>query len=95
MNYKNYFKINLLVLILLGYFIIAQQSDYNDGTLLNYSFSDENSRTITLPKELIEISGLAVTRDNRVFAHNDEIGTVYEINIETGNIQNQFNLGTK
>jgi len=76
-------------------FAIAQQNALNEGTLHYYDFLGDNSKTITLPKELIEISGLAVTVDNRLFAHNDEIGTVYEINIETGNIQKQFNLGTK
>ncbi len=95
MNYKSYFKINFLVLILLGYFIIAQQSDCTDGTLLNYSFSDEHSRIITLPKKLNEISGLAVTGDDRLFSHNDEIGTVYEIDISTGKIINEFYLGKK
>ena len=75
MNYKNYFKINLLVLIPLGYFIIAQQIDCNVGTLYNYSFSEEHSRTISLPNRLIEISGLAVTGDDRLFSHNDEIET--------------------
>ena len=95
MNYKSYFKINFLVLILLGCFIIAQQSDCNDRTLLNYSFSDEHSRTITLPKQLNEISGLTVTGDDRLFSHNDEIGTVYEVDIETGKILNQFYLGKK
>lgn len=95
MNYKNYFKINFLVLILLGYFIIAQQSDCTDGTLLNYSFSDEHSRTITLPKQLNEISGLAITGNNRLLAHNDEVGIIYEVDISTGEITNEFYLGKK
>lgn len=95
MNYKSYFKINFLVLILLGYFIIAQQSDCTDGTLLNYSFSDEHSRTITLPKQLNEISGLAITGNNRLLAHNDEVGIIYEVDISTGEITNEFYLGKK
>ena len=95
MNYKSNFKINLSVLIFLGYFIMAQQSDCNDGTLINYSFSDEHTRTITLPRRLNEISGLAVTGEDRLFSHNDEVGTVYEVDIETGKILNQFYLGKK
>jgi len=81
MSYKSNFKINLSVLFFLAYLIIAQQSDCNVGTLHNYSFSDKHSRAITLPKQLNEISGLTVTGDNRLFAHNDEVGTVYEIDI--------------
>ena len=76
-------------------FLIAQQSDCNDGTLLNYSFSEKNSRKITLPKQLNEISGLTVTADDRLFSHNDEIGTVYEVDISTGKIINKFYLGKK
>ncbi|MCH8033833.1 MAG: SdiA-regulated domain-containing protein [Bacteroidetes bacterium] len=76
-------------------FTIAQQNALNEGTLPNYNFSEEHSRTITLPKQLNEISGLAITGDNRLFAHNDEIGTVYEVDIKTGKILYQFYLGKK
>ena len=47
------------------------------------------------PKKLNEISGLAITVDNRLFAHNDELGTIYEINISTWEILNEFYLGEK
>ena len=75
--------------------MFAQQGYLGDGTLLNYSFSDEHSRIITLPKQLNEISGLSMTGDNRLFAHNDEVGTVYELDISTGKIINEFYLGKK
>ncbi len=88
-------KIVSLSLLLFLCFIIAQQSDCIHGTLHNYSFSDKHSRAITLPKQLNEISGLAVTGDNRLFAHNDEVGTVYEIDISAGKIINEFYLGKK
>jgi uncharacterized protein YjiK len=74
-------------------FTIAQQNELNEGTLHHYDFSGDKSKTITLPKELNEISGLTITDDGRLFAHNDEIGEVYELDIETGNILNQFKLG--
>jgi len=76
-------------------FAIAQQNALNEGTLHYYDFLGDNSKTITLPKELIEISGLAVTGDNRVFAHNDEVGIVYEVDISTGQITNEFYFGKK
>ncbi len=88
-------KIICSSLLLFLCFIIAQQSDCTDGTLLNYSFSDKHSRTITLPKKLIEISGLAVTGDNRLLVHNDEVGTVYEVDISAGEIIYEFYLGKK
>jgi uncharacterized protein YjiK len=75
--------------------LISQEFGFGESTLLNYDFSNKNSRTISLPKELIEISGLAVTEDDRLFSHNDEIGTVYEVDISTGIIINEFYLGKK
>jgi uncharacterized protein YjiK len=76
-------------------FAIAQQNDLNEGTLHHYDFSGEKSKTVTLPKKLNEISGLAITGDNRLLVHNDEVGTVYEVDISTGEITNEFNLGKK
>jgi len=75
--------------------IIAQQDALNEGTLNDYNFSGGHSKTVTLPKQLNEISGLAVTWDDRLFAHNDEVGTVYEVDISTGEITNEFYLGKK
>jgi uncharacterized protein YjiK len=76
-------------------FTIAQQDALNEGTLNDYNFSGEHSKTVTLPKQLTEISGLAITKDNRLFAHNDEVGAVYEVDISTGEITNEFYLGKK
>jgi uncharacterized protein YjiK len=81
--------------LLFLYFTCAQQNTQTEGTLNHYDFSNGKSKTITLAKELNEISGLAISGDDRLFAHNDEIGIVYELNIETGNILNQFHLGKK
>jgi len=76
-------------------FTIAQQNALNEGTLNDYDFSGEQSKTVTLPKQLNEISGLAITGDNRLFTHNDEVGTVYEVDLSTGEILNEFYLGKK
>ena len=81
--------------LLFLYFAIAQQNDITDGTLQRYDFSGDYSNTITLPKELNEISGLAISGDDRLFAHNDEVGTVYELDISTWEILNKFYLGKK
>jgi len=88
-------KINLLAIIGLCFLTFAQKGDGDIGTLHNYDFSGDNSKTFFLTKELKEISGLAVTADNRYFAHNDEKGTVYEIDISNGTILNEFYLGKK
>jgi hypothetical protein len=45
-----------------------------------------------LAAELHEISGLAVTRDGRVFAHGDEDATVYQLDPRTGEVTARFGL---
>ena len=46
-----------------------------------------------MPNELKEISGLALTPDGNVLAHDDEIGRVYVIDPRGGRIVKRFNLG--
>lgn len=46
-----------------------------------------------MPEELNEISGLALTPDGRLLAHDDEIGKVYEIDPRRGEILKSFMLG--
>ena len=45
-----------------------------------------------LPGRLQEISGLAMTMDNRLLAHNDEKGVIYEIDYRNGVIVKAFQL---
>jgi uncharacterized protein YjiK len=46
-----------------------------------------------MPGRLDEISGLAVTADGRLFAHDDERGTVHEIDRTTGEVGKRFSIG--
>lgn len=46
-----------------------------------------------LPRQLSEISGLAVTDDGRLLAHGDENGIVYELDPHAGKIVKSFALG--
>lgn len=46
-----------------------------------------------LPDELAELSGLALTTDDRLFAHGDEFGQVFEIDYRRGVIVKSFSLG--
>lgn len=50
-------------------------------------------RTINLSKGLLEISGLAAGEGDTVYAHNDEHGIVYRINLQNGDILSAFALG--
>ncbi|HEU4879180.1 MAG TPA: SdiA-regulated domain-containing protein [Gemmatimonadaceae bacterium] len=46
-----------------------------------------------MPTELREISGLALTPDGRLFAHDDEISRIYEIDARRGTIVKSFLVG--
>ncbi len=46
-----------------------------------------------LPKQLKEISGLAFSADERLFAHNDERAVIHQIDWQHGNIVKTFSLG--
>jgi hypothetical protein len=48
-----------------------------------------------LPAELSEISGLALTPDERLFAHNDESARITEIDYRRGTIIKRFYAGEK
>ncbi len=48
-----------------------------------------------LPGQLAEISGIALTSDGRLLAHNDEAGRVFEIDYRRGVVVKQFLLGKK
>lgn len=51
------------------------------------------ARQFFLPQGLDEISGLAVASSDSVYAHNDENGIVYEIELGTGKVVRAFALG--
>jgi uncharacterized protein YjiK len=48
-----------------------------------------------LPKGLAEISGLALTDDQRLLAHNDEAGRIFEIDYRRGVVVKSFWLGSQ
>lgn len=48
-----------------------------------------------LPLALSEISGIALTPDGRLLAHNDEAGRVFEIDYRRGIIVKRFTLGAE
>ena len=52
-------------------------------------------KQIKLPKELIEISGLAYAGEKFVYTHNDEEGIVFKVSVESGEIIKKFYVGNK
>ena len=61
-------------------------------SLESYDLKVEAVKRWKLPGRLKEISGLAMTMDNRLLAHSDEKGVIYEIDYRNGSIENAFQL---
>ncbi len=61
-------------------------------SLESYTLNEETATHWKLPEHLEEISGLAMTRDNRLLAHNDERGIIFEIDYQNGSIAKAFQL---
>ena len=61
-------------------------------SLESYDLKIETATHWKLPGRLKEISGLAMTIDNRLLAHNDEKGIIYEIDYRKGLIVKAFQL---
>ena len=57
-------------------------------------FAAEPDLVWRLPNTLREISGLAVSPDGRLFAHDDERAIIYELDITRGGIVKAFTLGS-
>lgn len=64
------------------------------GSLSDYNVSSASPMRVNLPSELIEVSGITFTEDNRMFAHGDEDGDIFEIDPSTGKIIKKFYLGS-
>ena len=61
-------------------------------SLAQYSLQAETATHWKLPGRLEEISGLAMTSNNRVLAHDDENAVIYEIDYRKGSILKSFAL---
>jgi uncharacterized protein YjiK len=82
----------LLTLLLLLLPLIPDGSE--EASLLSrYNLGRKKPLQFTLPSGLREASGLAISRDGRIFSHDDEQGVVYEINPADGSRVKSFSLG--
>ena len=61
-------------------------------SLGSYELKAETAAHWKLPGRLREISGLAMTGDGRLLAHNNERGVVYEVDYRDGSIVKAFQL---
>ena len=61
-------------------------------SLGDYGLQAGSATRWELRRRLREISGLAMTSDHRLLAHNDEAGVVFEIDYRDGSIVKEFRL---
>lgn len=63
-----------------------------DGSLDGYELDADEATRWTLPRRLTEISGLALTPDERLLAHNDEEAVVFDLDLRDGSVAGRFQL---
>jgi uncharacterized protein YjiK len=81
-------------ILLITFVFFCIKPVYNQtGVLDNYNLSINNSEQFELVSELNEISGIAATKDGRLFAHNDEEGFIYQLDPKSGRVMKYFFLG--
>ena len=61
-------------------------------SLEDYGLRTGDAAHRELPRRLREVSGLAMTADHRLLAHNDEAGIVFEIDVRDGSVVKEFHL---
>ena len=61
-------------------------------SLEDYDLGAGEAAPRELPRRLREISGLAMTADHRLLAHNDEAGIVFEVDARDGSVVKEFQL---
>ncbi len=70
----------------------GQKTKKENTTLDLYNVESDEPSSIKLPEALTEISGMTITPDGRLFAHGDEAGTIYQLDIKTGEVIKRFFL---
>lgn len=82
--------VRLLPLVAIGFSTSAQQAP---DALGEYALGRHDGGSVELPRRLTEISGLAISQDGRLWAHDDERATLFEVDPESGEILQSFSLG--
>jgi uncharacterized protein YjiK len=83
----------MLVACLAAATLPASVASQAPGTLLERHDFDRRTAWFDLPARLEEVSGLAVTSDGRLFAHDDERAVLHELDPATAGVGKRFSLG--
>jgi uncharacterized protein YjiK len=72
---------------------VGRESRQGNSVLTRYGLDAEPTSSWGLPRRLSEISGLTTTPDDRVFAHNDELAIIYQIDLAEEELVKAFAFG--
>lgn len=75
--------------------LAQRESRLATGMARSDAASDGPVARWVLPPALAEVSGLALTRDQRLLAHGDESGRVFEVDYRRGQLVKAFLVGTQ
>jgi hypothetical protein len=78
-----------LVLLAVGGY--AEAAEFEFG---GYRYSTDRLTQWALPRRIREISGLALDDEGRLFAHDDEVAVIYQLDYQRGRIIKAFALGS-
>ena len=70
------------------------QAAPDEWGLAAYDLDRDAARQVDLPGRLREVSGLAVTPDGRLFAHDDERARVYQLDPTDGEVLKRVDVGS-
>lgn len=74
--------------------VLTAMVPVQDGSVLaRYAFGRSDAIQRSLPDRLREVSGLAVTGDGRLFAHDDERARVYQVDPRTAEVLKRVDVG--
>ena len=83
--------------LILIFFLMSCSFNNPDKSNLNdsYALSKSAELVFKLPKKLQEISGLAMSTDGRLFAHDDESSRISQIDYSNERVVKSFFVGEK
>lgn len=81
--------------LFVSFLVCFAMRSWTQSVLPLYDLQQKKPATVFLPKALDEISGLAYSSDGKLFAHDDEESTIYQIDEKSGSIVKKFFLKPK
>lgn len=86
MKYKLF---HLLIMVL----ILSCSSNGSNKKSVLYNYDFENPKQFTILSKLNEISGITITKNQKILAINDEIGIIFKIEPLSGEVISAFSVG--